>query len=396
MSILSFSVTEAAHNGGFFTVDLIHRDSPKSPFHNPSLTPSQRLNNALQRSFNRVQHFRLWSPQLASADIIPTQGAFLMKISLGTPPVEIMAFADTGSDLIWTQCKPCDECFDQKSPLFNPISSSYKAIPCGSRQCQSLQDTYCVENSCQYDQGYGDSSSTSGDLATETVRLGSTSATGLQVSLPNTIFGCGHENELAFSIAGSGIVGLGGGSVSLISQMGASIGGKFSYCLVSMSAQNTKSSKMIFGGSGISVGDKRLNLYNSTTPSNASKDGNIIIDSGTTMTVLPSDLYHRLELAVKNVIKLPTIKDPEELLHLCYSNLADKDIPIIAVHFRGADLKLNPLNTFARTSSSSRCLAFAPDDDLSIYGNMAHMNFLVGYDLQKKTVSFKPTDCRRQ
>ncbi|KAF5951251.1 hypothetical protein HYC85_009195 [Camellia sinensis] len=67
-------------------------------------------------------------------------------------------------------------------------------------------------------------------------------------------------------------------------------------------------------------------------------------------------------------------------------------IPIITAHFTGADVKLNPMNTFIRTSDNIVCLAFAPAN-IAIYGNVAQMNFLVGYDLSKKTVSFKHTDC---
>ncbi|KAL6493914.1 hypothetical protein OROGR_031823 [Orobanche gracilis] len=41
----------------------------------------------------------------------------------------------------------------------------------------------------------------------------------------------------------------------------------------------------------------------------------------------------------------------------------------------------------------SLCLAFAPASRYAIYGNLAQMDFLVGYDLEKRTVSFKPSVC---
>ncbi|CAK9185240.1 unnamed protein product [Ilex paraguariensis] len=415
-----FSITEA--NNGGFTVDLIHRDSPKSPFHNPSLTPSQCLNNALQRSFSRVHHLMSFSTQSASANVIPNGGEYIMKISMGTPPVQIPVIVDTGSDLIWTQCKPCIRCYNQKPSLFSPnSSSSYKVVPCSSKQCLSFPRTSCLPttNTCQYSVSYGDKSFSHGDLATETVKLGST-------TLRDMIFGCGHDNGGTFSDAGAGIVGLGGGQVSLISQMGSSIAGKFSYCLVPMSAQNTKASKMNFGGSGvvsgrgvvstpivskspysfyfltlegISVANKRLDFYTSSASSNTSKlaqAGNIVIDSGSTLTLLPPDLYNRLVSAVKSTIKARPVKDPKLILSLCYSKLNVSSIPIITVHFRGGDLKLNPLNTFVRTSLFSICLGFAPAGEIAIYGNLAQMNFYVGYDLKKKMITFKPMDCTKQ
>ncbi|XP_028077122.1 aspartic proteinase CDR1-like [Camellia sinensis] len=170
-----------------------------------------------------------------------------------------------------------------------------------------------------------------------------------------------------------------------------------------MSSQSAKSSQMHFGDNGVmsgnevvstpiilkspntfyfltqegfSVGRQKLEIYNysSSSPNafGASGNGNIIIDSGTTLTYLPLDLYEKLESAVKSSIGLQNVY----------------------AHFTGADVKLNPMNTFIRTSDNIVCLAFAPAN-IAIYGNVAQVNFLVGYDLSKKTVFFKHTDCGR-
>ncbi|BFG37562.1 hypothetical protein CerSpe_238360 [Prunus speciosa] len=61
----------------------------------------------------------------------------------------------------------------------------------------------------------------------------------------------------------------------------------------------------------------------------------------------------------------------------------------MTVHFHGADVKLESGNTFLRHNEEILCFAFAPDGYYGTYGNLAQMNFLVGYDLQKHTVSFK-------
>ncbi|KAI5670710.1 hypothetical protein M9H77_11074 [Catharanthus roseus] len=126
------------------------------------------------------------------------------------------------------------------------------------------------------------------------------------------------------------------------------------------------------------------------------KGGNIIIDSGTTNTYLPSDVYTNIEKAVRNTINSNnTTKDPLGIFSLCYSSLKDSNIPSITFHFKGADVLLKPLNTFVKTSASSSCLAFISTTDLPIYGNVAQMNFLVGYDLVKETISFKDSDCTK-
>jgi hypothetical protein len=63
-----------------------------------------------------------------------------MPISLGTPAQKSTVIVDTGSDLMWTQCLPCDSCYPQNDPLFNPAASStYKLATCASALCQVMQ-----------------------------------------------------------------------------------------------------------------------------------------------------------------------------------------------------------------------------------------------------------------
>ncbi|KAL7258419.1 hypothetical protein ACSBR1_004529 [Camellia fascicularis] len=405
-----------------FSVDLIHRDSPSSPLYNSSLSHFERVSSALHRSTNRVKYYTRASttPQSAYGDVISDGGEYLMKITIGTPPVSIVAMADTGSDLIWTQCLPCFTCYKQKAPFFNPTSSStYKEVPCESKACQTLGGTFCG-NGCEYMTSYGDGSYSQGFVATETVTLSST--TGRPVSLPKIIFGCGYENVGSFSENVSGVIGLGGGPLSLISQFRSSIGDKFSYCLVPLSSHDTKSSRMNFGQNaivsgngvvstpmtldtfylltleGISVGRQRLEFYNSSSSPNASgsfETGNMIIGSATPLTLLPPNFYSRLESAVRSAIKEKPIADPQKLLDLCYKSSNEISFPIITAHFTGADVKLSHLNTFMETSSDVTCFAFAPALS-GVFGNVAQWNFLVGYDLRKRIVSFKPMDCARE
>ncbi|XVF42739.1 hypothetical protein PTKIN_Ptkin01aG0388100 [Pterospermum kingtungense] len=417
LGLSSLCLIEAQKGG--FSVEIIHRDSPKSPLYNPSETTYTRVTNALRRSFNRVRRFEPTSvsTEEAESDVIVDSGDYLMNISIGTPSFDIVAIADTGSDLIWTQCKPCSECFKQDAPLFDPSqSSTYKTLPCSASQCQNLYGSSCSSNkTCQYSVLYGDYSFSDGDLAADTLTLPST--TGRPIAIPNTVIGCGHDNGGNFDEKTSGIVGLGGGDVSLISQLGSSIAGKFSYCLLPIS-ETGKSSKMNFGtnaivsGNGtvttpltkqspdtfyyltleaISVGSNRINF---TGSSFGTDEGNIIIDSGTTLTLLPDDFYSKLESAVSSQINATRVNGPEGL-SLCYDAQNDFAVPDITIHFANADVELQPLNTFFLVEETVTCFTFAAIEDFAIYGNLAQMNFLVGYDTEKQTVSFKPTDCSK-
>ncbi|KAE8667533.1 hypothetical protein F3Y22_tig00112402pilonHSYRG00319 [Hibiscus syriacus] len=86
LAILSFSTLclIEAQNGGF-SVELIHRDSIRSPLYNPSETTSDRATNGLRRSFDRVNHFKPTSvtTKSAEAEIIVNSGAYVMNISVG-------------------------------------------------------------------------------------------------------------------------------------------------------------------------------------------------------------------------------------------------------------------------------------------------------------------------
>ncbi|KAL8062209.1 hypothetical protein ABFX02_02G132000 [Erythranthe guttata] len=404
-----------------FTVDLIHRDSPHSPYYNPSQSRYQRLTSAVQRSFNRVHRFKT-SSKSPRSDVINSDGEYLMKYSIGTPPIASLAIADTGSDIIWTQCQPCIQCFNQTLPIFKPKSSStYKTIPCSDRKCKSLYETSCsrTRRNCLYTETYGDGSFTNGLLATETITLDSSD--GKRVSFPNLIFGCGFKNGGIFDGGESGIVGLGGGTASLVRQLGQ---GMFSYCLIPLSDNKSSSSKLNFGDSarvpgkgvvttplvkkepdtyyyltleGISVGSQRLGFSDKESDSEVNGiDGNVIIDSGTTLTLLPADLYGKYEKAIRGIVKLKEFKDPKGVFSLCYLTREDiRNIPDVTVHFRGADLRWRYENVFVRISDVAVCLAAEASTEIGIFGNLGQVNFLVGYDLVKRTVSFKAADCAK-
>ncbi|XP_028793679.1 aspartic proteinase CDR1-like [Neltuma alba] len=419
-------------NSTGFTINLIPRDSPSSPFYNPSKTHFNRLHDAFERSFKRIHHFKsILSPPESKIEtqILPGGGEFVMNISIGTPPFEVLGIADTGSDLTWTQCLPCTQCFKQDIPLFDPHkSSTFKRLTCRSRSCQALdRPPQCVgeHNTCVYSYSYGDGSHTTGDLSSETFTLGIDKN---KVSLKNMVFGCGHVNAGTFDASQSGLIGLGGGTLSFVSQLDESVGKKFSYCLVPSTSTtsttgNTVSGKISFGddavvsGSGtattpmvtrdpstfyyltleaISVGNERIPYKGSTAlvPENT-----IIIDSGTTLTFLPTEFYDDIEKAVVRAVNETVTNDPNNVFGLCYNAPAGENhlrFPVLTAHFSGGDVKLQPLNTFVQVDEDLICFTIVGTPDVAIYGNLAQINFLVGYDLEARTVSFSPTDCTQQ
>lgn len=421
----SLSYFVQSKNDGF-SIELIHRDSPKSPFYNPALNQRQLMYNALQHSINRAS--LLWSNSQLSTSIIPDiNGVYLTKISIGTKPSAKLAVVDTGSDLIWIQCQPCIHCYKQESPIFNPKNSStYRPISCNSTRCKNLPGSSCdsKKKTCSYYAGYNDQSFSFGDLASDTFTFDdATNITRrMRLSFPNITFGCGRRNNITIrDVETTGIIGLGASPYSLVSQIKLTFGHKFSYCLVPFFQLNV-SSRLNFGEKalispskhmvttplflkppkvyyflkllGISIGDKIIRFHNISK--NVHDGGKIAIDSGTTITFLPKHMYSDMKTIMKREIKLkPLRSNTTRFFHLCYRGLHVSDVPPITFEFQNAKLELEAINSFVNIGYDVICLAFAPTKHLPIFGNIAQTNFFVAYDLDKKTVSFKPQNCAK-
>lgn len=410
---------EPKHLG--FKVTLKHVDSGKN------FTKLERLQRAVLRGQHRLQ--RLSKAVLAAASASETEaespihagnGEFLMQLSIGTPAESYLAIMDTGSDLIWTQCKPCSQCFDQPSPIFDPKkSSSFAALPCSSDLCTALPSSMCDTGGCEYLYSYGDYSSTQGFMATETFTFG-------KVSVPKVGFGCGQDNEGTGFSQGAGLIGLGRGPLSLVSQLGVP---EFSYCLTSI--DESKTSKLLIGpqatssstssssGSiitipliknpsqpsfyylplqGISVGDTLLPIKKSTFSLHSDGSGGLIIDSGTTITYLEESAFNLVKKEFISQTKLSVDKSGTAGLDLCFtlpSGATQVEVPKLVFHFEGgADLDLPGENyMIADSSVGLMCLAMGGSSGMSIFGNVQQQNMMVVHDLEKETLSFIPTQC---
>ncbi|XP_058725590.1 aspartic proteinase CDR1-like [Vicia villosa] len=402
-----------------------------SPVYNPTQTKSQKTINSLYRSINRANYIYeeySFSKNKPTSSLIYDEGEYLMSYFVGTPPFKVYGILDSGSNLIWIQCKPCIICYNQTTPIFNPSkSSSYQKISCSSSRCKSREeDISCSKDrdSCEYTLDYGRGGKTQGDLILETISLESTS--GSIISFPDIVIGCGHTNTLSDTGKSSGVVGLAIGPMSLIKQLGSSFNERFSYCLIDYRNVN-QSSKLNFGDAAIvsgnnvvstpmvkmignnqtdyyylnlkavSVGDKRIKYSGFKNKGINASTHNILLDSGTTMTFVPRHFYYRLESAVKKAIKLPRFYDDSGAFNLCYNTTFKKPkFPLIVAHFSGGDVKLDSKGTFRSLSEGIECFSFFPHErDLGIFGHSVQVNYLVGYDLKNNIVSFKPTDCSK-
>ncbi|KAI8031467.1 Aspartic proteinase nepenthesin-1 [Camellia lanceoleosa] len=403
-----------------FRVDLKHVDS------GGNRTKFERLQRAMKRGNFRLQRLNEMVAKTdseVSSPVYHGKGEFLMNLSIGTPPEPYSAIMDTGSDIIWTQCKPCQQCFDVPTPVFDPTkSSSFSQLPCSSSLCSALQFTYCGTDGCEYLYRYGFnslSSSIQGAMATETFTFG-------KVSVPNIEFGCGKNHTgSAFSIV-AGLVGLSRGPLSLVSQLGAP---KFSYCLTSIYDSSETSTLLIgslaivnstggknsiittplipnpskpyfyyFSLQGITVGDTALPI---TFPLNQDGSGGIIIDSGTTITYLEQSTFDLVKKEFISQTRLSVDKSGSTGLDLCFtlpSNASVVDVtPKLVFHFDGADMELPFENYMIQLSDMGlMCLAMNGSSfGMSVFGNVQQQNMMVIHDLAKETLSLIPTQCNQ-
>lgn len=104
-------------------------------------------------------------------------GEYFVRIGVGSPPRSQYMVIDSGSDIVWVQCQPCSQCYQQSDPVFDPAdSASFTGVPCGSAVCDRLEnDAGCHAGRCRYEVLYGDGSYTKGTLALEMLTVGEVS-----------------------------------------------------------------------------------------------------------------------------------------------------------------------------------------------------------------------------
>ncbi|KAI3983068.1 hypothetical protein MKX01_035349, partial [Papaver californicum] len=72
---------------------------------------------------------------------------------VGTPAVDTYSSIDTGSDITWLQCQPCDNCYDQEIPIYDSRKSTSSAkVGCEDKICKAEPSNKCDKDgaSCRY------------------------------------------------------------------------------------------------------------------------------------------------------------------------------------------------------------------------------------------------------
>lgn len=347
-----------------------------------------------------------------TSGVVQGSGEYFSRVGLGQPARDYYMVIDTGSDISWIQCKPCYDCYQQTDPVFDPAAStSYRSVSCESSQCSALQVSGCRAGTCQYQVSYGDGSYTVGDFATETMVFGNSG------TVPNVAIGCGHNNDGLF-IGAAGLLGLGGGSQSLPSQLKAT---SFSYCLVDRDSRDASTLEfnssppgdsvfapllqnsrvhtyMYVGLTGISVGGHMVDISPSVFAVDEAGSGGIIVDCGTAVTRLQTQAYNSVRDSFRSLTQNLPSSAGFVIFDTCYdlSSMTTVSVPTVAFHFgNGRSLPLRAANYLIPVDSGGKyCLAFAPTDSSpSIIGNIQQQGTRVSYDLANSVVGFSSNKC---
>ncbi|WOL12346.1 aspartyl protease family protein [Canna indica] len=398
---------------------VVHRHGPCSPLGHRKQLDHERV---LRQDRHRVQslHRRRASAlsklgsSLATATVPGRSGLalgsgdYIVNVGFGTPKQDKSVIFDTGSDLAWIQCRQCHSCYPQNEPLFDPSkSSTFSRVGCDSDYCSS-DSTFCAASTCNYEVHYGDGSYSDGDLVQDTLTLTPSN------ELKDFAFGCGVDSAGFFGEV-AGLIGLGRGRLSLVSQSSQVYGGAFSYCIPPFASStgyltlgpgkqspNTQFTSLLSNSDmsyyfveliGLSVGGKGLQI-----PPGSFANPGTIIDSGTVLTYLPSDAYLALRSEFRRRMSKYPLAPPVHPLDTCYDLTGYNRVmvPEVALLFSGGvTLNVDASGILLVMDISQACLAFVANQDssISIIGNMQQKTYDVVYDVPNGKLGFAAGGC---
>ncbi|CAI9095389.1 OLC1v1031328C2 [Oldenlandia corymbosa var. corymbosa] len=348
------------------------------------------------------------------------EGVYATTLQVGTPPQTDVWIVDTGSNLIWWDCKPCKNC---PANSFDPSkSSTFKQVNCGdSNDCPNRLGLKCSSSwfsrKCVFGVDYIDGTRAEGFMAHDRI------TTNGGTLIEDLKFGCSDAGPKQFTNHKfTGIMGFGRGALSFPSQYKAT---SFSYCLAPtflsnpmflntlifrsqttlklplyLSWETSYSAQLV----GITVG----NQYAKANP-NPPQDRYIraVVDSGTRLTWLPPNLYYRFRNILRSSFSLPSTRHGR--LDTCYKigsrDITTLNIPAVTFIFLGSSgepkqiLSLNAEQIFVPVDNYHAgiyCLAFAPQEkehSFALIGNVQLTGTRVTVDLQYKNMYLDVNKC---
>ncbi|KAJ0977506.1 hypothetical protein J5N97_012980 [Dioscorea zingiberensis] len=333
--------------------------------------------------------------------IAASASTYIVRANFGTPPQPLLVAMDTSNDAAWIPCSQCVGC--PSTTAFMPSkSTTYKPVPCGAPQCSQVPNPSCSpapDSTCGFNLTYG-GSSLDALLTQDTLSLAAD-------SVPGYTFGCLRQ-VTGNSVPPQGLIGLGRGPLSLLSQTRSLYASTFSYCLPSFRSVNfsgslrlgpvgqpkrikttpllaspRRSSLYYVEMTGIRVGRTPVPIPPGALAFNPATGAGTIFDSGTMFTRLVAPVYTALRDTFRRRVK-GTVSSLGGF-DTCYEGAVS--LPTITLEFTGMNVTLPVDNVMIHSASRNvSCLAMAAAPEnvnavLNVIASMQQQNHRVLFDV---------------
>ncbi|CAI9786122.1 unnamed protein product [Fraxinus pennsylvanica] len=398
------------------TLQVIHVNSPCSPFR--SKTQLSWEDSVLQMQSQDKERLIYLSSLVAGRSIVPVASGrqvtqnptYILRARIGTPPQTLLMAMDTSSDVAWIPCSGCEGC--ATTAFDTAKSTSFKNVSCGVAQCKQVPNPSCEGTTCGFNLTYG-GSSIAASLVQDTITLATD-------PIPGYTFGCVRK-VIGSATPAQGLLGLGRGPLSLLSQTQNLYKSTFSYCLPSYKSPNFSGSLRLGPNSqpirikytqllknprrsslyyvnleGIKVGRGLVNIPPSAFAHDPNTGSGTVIDSGTVFTRLVEPAY----IAVRDEFRRRMGKAVVSSLggfDTCYT--VPITVPSITLMFSGMNMTLPQDNFIIRSAvGTTSCLAMAAAPDnvnsvLNVIANFQQQNHRILIDTPNSKLGVARETC---
>ncbi|KAJ0085112.1 hypothetical protein Patl1_08639 [Pistacia atlantica] len=354
-----------------------------SPFNPPK--PDSWINtiiNMASKDPQRVKYLSSLVAQkstkvpVASGQHVLNIGNYVVRAKLGTPGQLMFMVLDTSNDAAWVPCSGCTGC---SSTIFTPnTSSTYASLECSVPQCTQVRGLSCPaagSSNCLFNQSYGGDSIFSATLVKDSLSLAND-------VIPNFAFGCINSIS-GGSVPPQGLLGLGRGSMSLLSQSGSLYSGAIR--TTPLLRNPHRPSLYYVNLTGVSVGRVKVPIAHELLSFNPNTGSGTIIDSGTVITRFIEPIYAAIRDEFRKQVKGPF--STLGAFDSCFAATNEAVAPAITFHFTGLDLKLPMENSLIHSSAGTlACLAMAGAPNnvnsvLNVIANLQQQNLRILFDV---------------
>ncbi|CAI9765031.1 unnamed protein product [Fraxinus pennsylvanica] len=400
------------------TLQVIHVNSPCSPFR--PKTPLSWQDNVLQMQSKDKARLQYLSSLVASKSIVPiasgrtiTQNpTYIVRAKIGTPPQTLLLAVDTSNDAAWVPCTGCVGCSSTTMVFDSANSTTFKTVDCSADQCKQVPNPTCAGTTCGFNKTYG-GSAFAANLVQDTLVLATD-------PVPGYTFGC-IQTSTGSSLPAQGLLGLGRGPLSLLSQTDSLYKSTFSYCLPGYKSTNfsgslrlgpigqpkkikytqllknpRRSSLYYVNLMAIKVGNKVVDIPATAFAFDPSTGAGTVIDSGTIFTNLVKAAYIPVRDEFRRRMGNATVTSLGGF-DTCY--IVPITIPSITFIFSGMNVTLPQDNFIIRsTAGTTSCLAMAGAADnvnsvLNVIANFQQQNHRILIDVPNSKLGVARETC---